>query len=703
MRHSISVVAGLVCIAVLGGSAFSSGPSKSHALVAPPSLRPDADFGNIPLYFIPNRGQADNRALFSARAAGFTLWATRDGLIFDQAGSPEVTGPDQRKHGGAVTSLVFLGSRPGVEVSAEGETTHRANFFLGQDPARWRTDIPTAAAIRYHSLYPGIDLKVYGVGRHVEYDWVIAPGANPAAIRFRYDRARGTRLDAEGNLIVDSAAGELTHQKPAAYQDIDGRRVAVACRYDRLGAETYGFRIGRYDRRRPLVIDPLVIVWSSYLGGDHDDEVMALAVDAEGGVLVAGNTESADFPLVNPRYPALAGGIDVFVAGITPAGDALLFSTFIGGRGDDYVYDLAVDAAGSPIVCGKASRNFPVRNAYDLTYNGGSADGFLVKLTSSGDAILFSTYLGGQEHDSLRRIILDPAGAILAVGSTDSTNFPAVKGFDKTFNGWTDVFSAKFTADGKTLLFSTFLGGKDWETARGIALDAEGRIYIAGGTESPNFPVKSALYPAHISGEDGFLTILTPTGKALVASTYIGGRMDETLYGLAVDATGSIYLGGETKSPDFPTRAAYDPIYNGDYDGVILKLKPLAAGLVFSTYFGGSNHDSIGALAVDAAGGIVVAGTTDSPKFPIKNAYNSTLSGPSDAFVAKFLPSGRALAFSTYLGGSKSEDAKGVYLDWAGDIYVYGATDSKNFPRKSAFDAVYGGRSDGFVTKFRWR
>ncbi len=710
MKKPVAFVVGLVCIAILAGSAFASGTSKSQVSGAPPALKPDADFGKIPLYFIPNRGQTDSRALFSARAEGFTLWATRDGLLFDQRGhgtravSPGAYGPEQLCSRGMVTSLMFLGSQPDVEVSAEDETPHRANFFLGGDPERWRTDVPTTSAIRYRSLYPGIDLKVYGVGRQVEYDWVVAPGADPAGIRFRYDRARETRLDAEGNLIVGSAAGEISHQKPAAYQKIEGHRVDIPCWYERRGADTYGFKVGRYDRRRPLVIDPLVIVWSSYLGGAESDEIMAVAVDAEGAVWAAGTTESTDFPLVNPMDAIPGGGSDIFIAGIAPAGNALLVSTFIGGREDDYLYGLAVDAAGSPIICGMTrSRNFPVRNGYDLTYNGGSLDGFLLKLPSSGDALLFSTFLGGKENDILRRIVLDPAGTIIAVGSTSSTNFPAVKGFDKTLNGGTDVFVAKFTTDGKTLLFSTFLGGKDWETASGIALDAAGRIHIAGATESPNFPVKSALYPAHIGGEDGFLTILSPTGRTLVASTYIGGRFDDTFYGIAVDATGSIYLAGETKSPDFPTRAAYDPIYNGDYDGVILKLKPLAAGLVFSTYFGGANHDDVYGLALDTDGGIVIAGTTDSPKFPIKNAFDATLSGNWDAFVAKFLPSGKALVFSTFLGGGKNEETAGLFLDWAGGIYVCGGTDSKNFPRKLAFDAVYGGRVDGFVTKLRWR
>ncbi len=707
------IAVGLLFVgAFIAGSAGTASPSQSRAVPEAPILRPEPDFGSIPLYFVPNRGQTDGRALFSARAEGFTLWATREGLVFDQTGSAAAPAPDRGRHEAirassrarSITSLVFLGSRPGVEVSAEGETAHRANFFLGQDPAGWRTGIPTSSAVRYRGLYPGIDLKVYGAGRRVEYDWVIAPGADPAGIRFRYDRARATRLDAEGNLIVDSAAGEISHKKPAAYQEIDGRRIAVACRYEPLGADTYGFKVGRYDRRRPLVIDPLVIVWSSYLGGAQNDIVMAVAVDAEGAVWAAGTTESTDFPLVNPMDAVLGGRSDIFIAGIAPAGNALLVSTFIGGREDDYVYGLAVDAAGSPIICGMTrSRNFPVRNGYDLTCNGGSTDGFLVKLPSSGNALLFSTYLGGKENDTLRRIVLDPTGAIVVVGSTDSTNFPAVKGFDKTYNGRADIFVAKFTADGKRLLFSTFLGGKDWETSSAIALDAQGRIYVAGATESPNFPVKNPLYPAHISGEDGFLTILTPTGKSLVASTYIGGRKDDTFYGLAVDATGFIYIGGDTKSPDFPTRAAYDPIYNGDYDGVVLKLEPLAAGIVFSTYFGGANLDDVYALALDTDGGIVVAGTTDSPKFPIKNAYDPTLSGPYDAFVAKFLPSGKALVFSTFLGGGKNEETAGLFLDWAGDIYVYGGTDSKNFPRKQAFDAVYSGRAEGFVTKFRWR
>ena len=318
-RVSAGTLLALLCLAGLGGMAAAQSRWHPGSTV----VGPDADFGKIPLYFIPNRGQADSRALFSARAEGFTLWATRDGLLFDQRSHGRYAGgirsrPAEQWRGlvgavppslawGTVTSLVFLGSRPDVEVSAEGETTHRANFFLGQDPARWRTDIPTSSAIRFNGLYPGIDLKVYGSGRQVEYDWVVAPGADPAAIRFRYERARRTHLDAEGNLVVDSPAGEIAHKKPAAYQETNGRKIPVACRYERLDADTYGFRVGRYDRRRPLVIDPLVIIWSSYLGGSRDDIVMCMAVDAEGAAVVAGTTDSTDFPLASPIDSVLGG------------------------------------------------------------------------------------------------------------------------------------------------------------------------------------------------------------------------------------------------------------------------------------------------------------------------------------------------------------------------------------------------------------
>ncbi len=715
MRSAIRFVAGLVCTAVLCGPAYSSGTSKSNAQVASPALKPDADFGNIPLYFIPNRGQTDSRALFSARAEGFTLWATRVGLVFDLSGAvaPAVLDRSRldpvqpvpaRGRDHSVTSLVFLDARPDVEVSAEGETAHRANFFLGQDSARWRTDIPTSSTIRYRALYPGIDLKIYGVGRQVEYDWVISPGADPAGIRFRYDRARGTRLDAEGNLIVDSTAGELLHKKPAAYQDINGRRVDIPCRYERLDTDTYGFRVGRYDRRRPLVIDPLVLVWSSFIGGTREDEVRALAVDAEGAVWAVGQTESVDFPLAGPLDAVLGGESDIFVASITPAGNALHSSTFIGGRGIEYGFDLAVDPAGNPVVCGWTySRNFPVRNAYDPTFSGGQTDGFLLKLSSSGNALLFSTFLGGRESDTARRLVLESTGTIVVSGVTNSTDFPAVKAFDKKYGGNLDVFVARFSADGGSLRFSTFLGGHDWDMVNGLALDAQGRIHVAGVTRSPDFPVKNALYPARSSGSDGFLTILASTGRALAASTFIGGRMNDTFFSLAVDATGFIYLGGESTSPDFPTLAAFDPVHNGKSDGIVLKLKPLASGIVYSTYLGGQNDDIVARLAVDTAGGVIVIGTTESPKFPVKNALDATLGGQSDIFITKFLPSGKGLAFSTFLGGSLEELSTGLFLDAGGDIYVYGKTESKNFPRKLAFDPVYGGRGDGFITKLRWR
>ncbi len=748
MRKLSRIAVGpLIVGAFIAGSPGTAMASQSRTGPAVSMIRPDADFGSIPLYFIPNRGQADSRALFSARAEGFTLWATRDGLIFDQQGrsvslgacgpaqlsfggavtpgaygpaqlsfggavTPGAYGPAQLSFGGAVTSLVFLGSRRDVEVSAEGPAAHRANFFLGRDPAQWRTNIPTSSAIRYNGLYPGIDLKVYGIGRRIEYDWVVAPGADPAAVRFRYERARATRLDPEGNLVVDSLAGSFTHKKPAAYQEIAGRRVAVACRYERLDADTYGFRVGRYDRRRPLVIDPLVIIWSSYLGGSRDDIVTCMAVDAEGAAVVAGTTDSTDFPLVSPIDSVLGGENDIFVAGIAPAGNALLYSTFIGGLESDVPYDLAIDAAGNPVVGGLTlSRNFPARNAYDSGYNGGYREGFLLRLSSSGDALKFSTYLGGRESDIIRRVVIDPSGAIVVAGSTTSTNFPVVKALKKTLGGRSDVFISKFSADGKSLLYSTYLGGKDNDLIDvneggafgGLAVDAQGRIHVAGITSSPDFPVKNALYPVKAGKGDGFLTILTPNGRALEASTFIGGRGWEYFNCLAVDPAGFIYLGGETSSTDFPTRAAFDPVHNGEQDGVVLKLEPLAKKIVFSTYLGGKGVDRVAGLALDSTGGVIVAGRTESPNFPVKNALDGTLGGKWDAFVAKLQPSGKALVFSTYLGGGLYEDAWGLFADQAGAIYVCGMTTSKKFPCKLAFDAVYSGRQEGFVTKLRWR
>ena len=357
------------------------------------------------------------------------------------------------------------------------------------------------------------------------------------------------------------------------------------------------------------------------------------------------------------------------------------------------------------------SRNFPVRNGYDSSYNGGYREGFLLRLSSSGNALKFSTYLGGKESDIVRRVAIDPSGAIVVAGSTTSTNFPVVKALKKALGGRSDVFISKFSADGKSLVYSTYLGGinsdyidvNEGGAFGGLAVDARGRIHVAGVTASSDFPVKNALYPVKAGKSDGFLTILTPDGRALEASTFIGGRGWDYINCLAVDPAGFIYLGGETSSTDFPTRAAFDPVHNGETDGVVLKLEPLAKKIVFSTYLGGKGWDRVAGLALDGAGGVIVAGRTESPNFPVKSALDGALGGMWDAFVAKFQPSGKTLVFSTYLGGGLYEDAWGLFVDRAGAIFVYGMTNSKKFPCKLAFDAVYSGRQEGFVTKLRWR
>lgn len=473
-------------------------------------------------------------------------------------------------------------------------------------------------------------------------------------------------------------------------------------------------QVGDYDRTRPLVIDP-VLVYATYLGGSLADAGRRIAVDAAGNAYVTGATSSADFPTTAGALATTSTRPEAFVTKLNPAGTALLYSTYLGGSGADDGFDIAVDAAGNAYVTGITnSPDFPTTaGAFQATLAGGFfGDAFVTKLNPTGSALVYSTYLGGTGANQGRGIAVDTAGSAYVTGRTESADFPTTAGaFDTTPNdtAFGDAFVTKLNPAGSDLVYSTYLGGIGSDQGLGVALDAAGHAYVVGFTNSSDFPTTPGSHDRVLNNgvgfnADAFVTKLDPTGSALIYSTYLGGRSDDTGLAIAVDAASSAYVTGGTQSDDFPTTfGAFDGVLGGNQDAFITKLDPAGAMLVYSTFLGGSFPDLGSDIKVDGAGRAHVTGNTGSVNFPTTaDAFQATLAGgfSSDAFVTILDPTGTLLVYSTYLGGTGGDFGHGIALDAAGNTYVVGFTESADFPvTAGAFDTTLGGLSDAFVAK----
>ena len=592
----------------------------------------------------------------------------------------------------------------------------KTNYFIGNDPAAWHTDVPNFARVRYTDVYPGVDLIYYGNRGGLEYDFVVAPGANPDVVAMDWEGAESVEVDDTGALVMKVEGGELRQASPVVYQDGDDGRNSVAGAFEVIGAGRVGVRLGAYDPAKPLVIDP-VLVYSTYLGGRLEDNIRAIAVDTAGAAVVTGYTNSANFPTMLPYDSTYSiGGWDVFVTKLSPAGTSLEYSTYLGGSGSAQAYGIALDSSGAAYVTGETnSDNFPTVRAYDSTFNGGFADVFLAKLTRAGNGLDYSTYLGGSLQDEALGIALDAEGNAYLTGQTSSPNFPTVHPFIATMQGGIfDGFVAKLRMNYRMLYptlvldFSTYLGGNDYDHANDIAVDNSGAVYVVGSTESSDFPVFRATYPAIYGLDDAFVSKLTSDGSRLLYSSYLGGGQRDEILGVALTQDGAIYVAGTTYSSDYPTtQRSFDPTYNGSQDAFVTKLRPGSFfgplyNLDYSMYLGASYYDFGSDIAVTSAGNAYVVGQTVNTDFPTLNAYDATFNGNYDVFVTKLSVDGASLVYSTYLGGSNSIDRCAVALDSTGAAYVAGVTDSTTFPTTGAYDSTYnGGNLDGFIAKLQ--
>ena len=643
---------------------------------------PAEKWRGVSLGFEPNTGQAAPQVRYLARTSNFVLYLTDGGTV--------VTGRHRSQ-----LRTTFAGATLSAPIRGEKQQASVTNYFVGNDPLKWRVGLPNYEQARYAGVYPGIDLVYYGSEGRVEYDWIVAPGADASKIRMVFDNAERTRVDKDGALVIRVRGGEYRHKRPFVYQEISGKRVTVAGAWVLHGNEGR-FRIGSYDRSRQLVIDP-PLAYSTYAGGSGLDSAYAVAVDSIGNTYVTGVSGSANFP----GAATLKGTEDVFVMKINPGGTSKLYTTFLGGGAADEGHGIAVDAQGNAYITGSTgSLDFPTKGPAQASF-GGSGDAFVAKLSANGAALLYSTYLGGNASDIGNGIAVDSSGNAYVVGTTFSTDFPAQAAFQFSKGAQQDAFLTKVSASGSSFVYSTYLGGNNVDEGNGIAVDAAGNAYVTGYTASTNFPVQSAFRGSNAGVVDAFVTKMNPAGSALVYSTYLGGSATDYGTAIAVDAAGNAYVTGIVTSDDFPVVNPIDPKLGSHAvdDAFIAKLNPSGSALVYSTYWGGGSADDPYAIALDHSGNVYVTGRTNSSDFPLTNPIQTTRFA-FDMFVTEIDAAGSSTLFSTFIGGTGSESGRGIAVDTLGNIHIAGEGTSTDFPMVKPLQGTNGGGAgpqDGLV------
>lgn len=655
--------------------------------------------------FEQNRGQLDRSIRYVTRGDVQTLLFRDDGVTLSPRPSEHEPASD------AALQMRFAGARPDASVAGEDLLATKSHYLIGADPRAWHIGVPHFARVRYREIYPRTDAVFAVEGSATEYRFELAAGADPRRIDLAFDGASRIDVDRDGALVLRTPRGEIRHGKPVAYY-ADTRRTIVA-RYVVHGARDVRIELDRYDRRRPIVIDPVVVFYSTYLGGTGSDKALGLAVDAAGSAYVAGLTGSIDFPTANAAQPASGGATDAFVARLDASGTGLIYATYLGGSGIDAASAIAIDAAGNAYVAGyTASPDFPViPSALQAVAGGGAYDAFVVKLAADGTP-LYATYLGGSGLDQANAIAVDAAGRAYVAGVTCSGDFPVANAFQPQLDGVpigcfaaADAFVAKLDASGAALVYSTYFGGSGADEANAIAVDGQGRAAITGGTRSTDFPTLGVPVSAYAGSSDAFVARFDAAG-GIDYSTYAGGADDDEGDGIAVDAAGALYVAGTTRSTDFPLAKAFQTSLHGSQDAFAMKIVAKSASevsIAYASYLGGSDDETARAVVVDANANAYVTGSTASLDFPLIAATQATLAGAKDAFVVRIGANGTP-SYATFLGGNDVDEGWSVALGpglmrYANTIYVAGTTSSTDLATSGAVQQVLRGAVDGFVAK----
>ena len=684
-------------------AAFGNAPA-AEANAQSQSEKMKQAYGRLPMSFEANQGQADEAVKFIARGHGYQVFLTASeaALVLQSQGPVDKDNLQSAIRDSQPNVLRFKlqNARLTDEIAGSGLLPGKSNYLIGNDSSRWRTNIPNFSRVEYKEVYPGIAMAFYGTQRALEYDFIVAPGMDPSDITLAVEGADKLELDANGDLVFHVGNQRVYHRAPVSYQTIGGKQQQVSSRYVLRGGNNIGFEVPGYDRKQPLVIDP-VIDFSTFFGGIGSDEGYAIAVDSTGGAYVTGTTYSNNFNTFAPLQTINRGGkYDAFITKINAEGSAIVYSTYLGGSNEDSGHGIAVNSNGEAFIAGITnSQDFNTRNAFQPVITGLTEDAFVTKVNATGTDLLFSTYLGGSNIDQGFAIALTTAGDAVVAGSTASTNFPLLNPLQNTNRGNTDIFVSKIKGDGTQLLYSTYLGGGGFEEAYGVAVDAGGNAYLAGTTASADFNTLNPFQPnIGGGGADGFLAKVSTTGS-LVYSTYLGGTGVDVAYGVAVDANANAYVTGHTFSTNFPTQNPLQSTNRGNADAFLTRFNLSGTGLVYSTYLGGALGDFGRGVVVDNGSQPIVTGRTASTDFNTRNPLQAANAGGVDAFVSKLNINGNQLVYSTYLGGTSDDLAFGIAIDTTGAVYVTGDTLSTDFNVRAPLQSGNRGGLDAFVTK----
>jgi len=661
----------------------------------------------LPLVFEENRGQAAAEVRYLCRREGHDLFLTVRGAVLTLGGTAQV-------------EMLLEGIREDADLRGEERLPGHSNYLLGNEPARWRTGVPHFAAVRHEEALPGIDMLFHGRGALLEYDFIVAPGADPSAITLRFRGADSLRVEPNGDLVLETAAGPLRQRRPVAWQELEGARVPVEAAFRLLRGNRAGFELGPHDPSLPLVIDP-VIVFATYLGGSSFDWCEGMGIFADGSVVVAGPTSSADFPTENPLFGDMVGE-DVFVARLSADGSALLFATYLGGLGgSEQCLDLALDGNGNIALTGFTnSSDFPVAGAYQPN-KAGATDAFVTLLSPAG-ALLYSSFIGSVANEKAHAVAFAANGDILIAGEAGS-GFPTTNGAyqENAASLLTDGFLCRFDpvlGGPGSLLFSTFFGGSGVERIIDLVVDpVTGKPCFMGRTSSGlDLPVTGNAVQGQFGGaQDAFAARMNVSGSALEYCTYLGGTGSELSDfdgAIFCDTNSDLFLCGSTRSGDFPTTAGSYQTNLANAAGIddlfVAKLDPdaPAGGLLWSTLLGGANADVGRDLTLGADGTVWVTGKTNSPTFPVVDPLQGISGMPAftDAICSRLSADGSALLFSTTYGGNGNEDGHNIGFSAAGDLYLSGWTGSGTFDSTfGAFQTEGTQSQDGFVTRIDLR
>jgi Abnormal spindle-like microcephaly-assoc'd, ASPM-SPD-2-Hydin/Beta-propeller repeat len=714
MKKKLFTVAS-VCLAALGVAAL-----YQHEHNAPSSdsiarkgddtavrLRALEAYGKIPLTFEENAGQTDARVKFLARGAGYTVFLT-DGDVTLRLIQPSAD--SAKRAADAVVRLSLAGANAHPVAHAVDQQAGHANYFVGKDPQKWRRNVPEYARVKFDGVYPGIDLVYYGSQGRLESDYIVSPGADPKQIALRVEGSDRVRLNSDGDAVLSTAAGEVSLHQPRAYQQTDAGRTEIAANYTQLSSGTLGIRVGSYDAKLPLVIDP-VVGYSTLLGGSSGVSAgAAMTVDATGNAYIVGTTSAPDYPIFNPVQQNRTGTLgNAFVTKIGPTGTFVVFSTYLGGSGQSGKGDsgtgVAVDANGNVYISGTtASTDFPITstNAYQVVNNGTPLSGFFTKLDPTGGTLLYSTFLGGSGDDSANAIAVDSNGNAYLTGQSTSTNFPVTPATAIQTAGQSGglAFVTRINpilSGTGSLIYSTLLGGTSSNLGTGIAVDASFSAYITGQTTSTNFPATTSAFQSALKGTAGNAFVArvdTTTANNLLYATYLGGTTTtgsgDTGSAIALGPNSNVFITGNTKATDFPVTSGVlqSAPKNSNKTTFVARLdttKSNAASLLYSTYLGGSSQDAAAAIAVDSSGNAYVGGVTvsnDFPTLPGAPQFTRTSTNRDIGYVSVLNSTGSALSFSTYYGGNTADAVTGVGLDTASppNVYIGGLTASPDFP-----------------------